>query len=335
MGNQSDFDLRREANGERRSASVSQIRERTRPPLPHLNEEDRDPVNDWDTHHAGSLQLPATHKPHGVDRADLGDVATSAAPQGANRTATRDRAEAFSLEAGADADDETEAHGAEPPDQGHQDLNGREGDTTAAAPPVASLHRDPAPKPRRVPRRRAGVLAVGLAGVATALAGLILLSGHNAHHTAASAGSTNTRSALLINPLASTDLQNIKPAVSTPKVESKEPRKAQHHVNRGAPRSRHHRTTVPRAHPVTHAAVTVQQAPVYTTPTRTTQVYTAPVQTPPASVTTPATDSSSSSPATSSSGYSSGAHTSSSSSPAKRPVFGADGTLAPGSSPDG
>jgi len=84
------------------------------------------------------------------------------------------------------------------------------------------------------------------------------------------------------------------------------------------PRPRHRKTTVPRARPVTHAAVTVRHAPVYTTPTRTTPIYTAPVKTPPASVPTPATASRSTSPAVSS----------------PRPAIGEFGTLGPGRSPD-
>jgi hypothetical protein len=83
-------------------------------------------------------------------------------------------------------------------------------------------------------------------------------------------------------------------------------------------RPQHRRTTVPRARPVTHAAVTVRHAPVYTTPTRTTPVYTAPVRTPSASVPTPATASRSTSPAVSS----------------PRPALGEFGTLGPGRSPD-
>src|SRR5450755_1636823 len=334
MGNQSDFDLRREATGEPRRASVSQIRERTRSPLPRINEEDRDPVIDWDTHHAGSLQLPATHQPNGAVRADLAEITTSDESPVPNRTATRDRAEAFSLEIGPDADDETEAHDAEPPNQGHRDLNGGERHTTAAAPPVPSLRREPAP-PRRAPRRRAAALALGVAGVATAVTAPILLSEHTAHHTVSATASGDTRSALLINPLASTNLQNMKPPASTPTAKANAPHKSQHHVNRTARRARVHRTTTPRAHPVTRAASTVQHAPVYTTPTRTTPVDSAPVQTTPTSVSAPSTGSSSPSPSTSSSGYSSAAHTSSPSSPAKQPAFGADGTLAPGSSPDG
>jgi hypothetical protein len=324
MGNRSDFDLRREAADERRTASVSQIRARARPPLPHVKEEERDPILDWDTHHAGSLQLPATHTPQVLLRSDP-EVATSDESPAASRTAPRGAADAFSLEVIPEVDDETEAHDDEPLDESPRDVSG-EGEHTSVEPqPIASLRRDPAPSPRRVPRRGAGAFALGLAAVAVTVTALMVLSGHSAHHTTTAAASLGARSPLLTNPLMTTPTQTTKPTSSTRHAKATALRRPRHLANRTAQRSRHHKTTVTRAHPVTHTASTVRSAPVDTTPTQTTST----------SVSTPPAGNNASSPSTTSSSGSSGSSGTHTSAPAKQPAFGLTGALGPGSSPDG
>jgi hypothetical protein len=332
MVNQSDFDLRQKATDEPRTAGVSQIRERARPASPYVKEEDRDPVLDWDTHHAGSLQLPATHKPQILVRSDP-EVATSDEPQAGNRTATRDRADAFSLEVIPEVDDETEADDDEPPDGWQHDVSGEEQHTPVAPQPIASLRREPAPQPRHVTRRSAAALALGLAAVV--VAALIVLSGHSAHHTVTAAASLGTRSPLPTNPLTTAPTHITKPTSSKRHAKPTAPRTPIHTTNRNPQHSRDHKTTSARAHTNTHAASTVEHSPVYTTPTHTAPVYTAPTQTTPTSVSTPPTGSSSSSPSTTSSSGSSGSSGTHTSAPAKQPAFGPTGTLGPGSSPNG
>ena len=308
MGNQSDFDLRRDAEDEPRSAGVSQIRERARPTSPPVEDEDRDPVLDWNTHHAGSLQLPTTHKSQGEARSEPG-VAASNKPQAANGTATRDRADAFSLDVISDPKDDAEAHDDEPLYEWQNDVSGEDKHTTTEPYTMVSLRREAAP-PQRAPRRGAAALALSLAAVT--VTALIALSGHSAHHTATAAASLGTRSPLLTNPLTSTATHTTKPTSSERHTKATATHKPSHHANRKAQRPRHHKTTNSSARTTTHVVPTVEQRPAATT------------YIPPGPTSTPAPTST---PSTS--------HSSSASVPSHQPAFGANGTLGPGSSPNG
>jgi hypothetical protein len=213
-----------------------------------------------------------------------------------------------------------------------QNVSPRPGGAAADAEPTSSLRDDTTVcRPGHAPRRRAAVLALCLAVVATAVAAPILLFGHSAHHTSAS--SADVRSASRMNPLLSTPSPTRRVAAAPRKA--KVTRTPQRRSKRKLQRARHHTPEDRRAHSATHSTSKVAHAPIHTTSTHTTPVYTAPTPTTPASTSTPPTGGSSSSPSTtSSSGSSSGSGTHPSST-AKQPAFGATGTLAPGSSPDG
>ena len=225
-----------------------------------------------------------------------------------------------------DRDAETEVK--EP--RARQDITRRPAEAAADGEPTISLRGDTTVPPDDAPRRRPAVLALCLAAVATAVTAPILLSGHSTHHT--SAASPDGRSASRRNPLLNT-APHTRPTRAASR-KAKVTRTPQHRSKRKLQRSRHHTPTVRRAHSATHATSTVAHAPIHTTSTPTTAVSTAPTATTPAATSTPPTDGSSSPSTTSSSGSSSGSGTHPSS-PAKQPAFGATGTLAPGSSPDG
>ncbi len=302
MGNQSDFDLSRGATDEPRTG-VSQIRERARPARIFADEDARDPVLDWDTHHAGSLQLPTTHRPKVLAHTD-GELAPREQSPPAAAAALRRRADAFSLE------DEIDRADSEAPN--HTD--GEEEHAQAVAAPTASLRREPRTQPSRSsPRRRAVAFAFGLAVLVTLA--LVGLSGHTAHHTVTAAASLGTRSPLLTNPLTSVPKRSTERTstrhAAKPTAAARKPR---HRVQRKPWHGQRHTARSPKGH--TAATSTAEHAPA--TPIYTTPAYTAPPPTP-----TPTSDTGSSSGTTS--------HSSS----AKQPAFGAAGTLGPGSSPNG
>ncbi len=302
MGNQSDFDLSRGGTDEPRTG-VSQIRERARPARIFTDEDARDPVLDWDTHHAGSLQLPTTHRSKVLAHTD-GEVAPREQSPAAAGTALRRRADAFSLEDEIDIPD-SEA-------QNHTDEE--EEHAQAVAAPTASLRREPRTQPSRSsPRRRAAALAFGLAVLVTLA--LVDLSGHTAHHTVTAAASLGTRSPLLTNPLTSTPTRSTERASTRretkPEAAAHKPR---HRVRRKPRYVR--RPTSPQAQTATHATSTAEHAPA-------TPIYTTPAYTAPPSTSTPTSHNGSSSVTTS--------HSSST----KQPAFGPGGTLGPGSSPNG
>jgi hypothetical protein len=336
MGERSDFDLTPGADDGPRPATVVQIRERIRVRPAGAEVDNHDPIQDWDTHHAGSLQLPVLDRP----AAPLADAGAAEGIDKVSLPHDRQRdcdADIFNLQsapilpAATPPIDQTG-----PEEETTENQDGGEGAEDPPPQQSTSLRREPVAAPRRTQRRTVAGIALGaVITIAVVIAGLAVSAAN--HHTrpvshmqlaatAAPLTSTLDQDASAVTKSISADLIRAAKAVKARAAAVAATRARQARARARATKARAARARAARLHKrrkPTHPQTTQSSPPsdaaatsTYTQPTPAPSTYTQPTP-------APSAPAKSSSPSTATTSHQT-TH-----------PYGDGGLLGPGSSPSG
>jgi hypothetical protein len=332
MGERFDFDLTPGADDDPRPASVVQIRERIRPRPADPEVDNHDPIQDWDTHHAGSLQLPVLDRP-AAPLADAGAAERVDEVSLAHHPQRDSDADIFNLQSAPNSPTATlpfDQTG--PEEETAENQDGGEGTEDPPPQQSTSLRREPVAASRRTPRRTVASIALGaVITIAAVIAGLAVSAANNHARpvthvqlaaTAAPLTSTLDQDASAATKSISADLIRAGKAVKARAAAAAAARARQARARARATKARAARARAARLHKrrkPTHPQTTQSSPPSVAAPTSS---YTQPT---PNTQTTPAP----SAPA-----QSSNPSTATTSHQTTHP-YGDGGLLGPGSSPSG